>query len=71
MVALGSPHEGRSSGGETRAAYPRSRHPWVRLYVGLLAGPSRPKIELYQGDSPPYGALWISRITGPRGLAIR
>jgi len=38
----------------------------VRLYIGLLAEPSRPKIESYQGDSSPYGALWISRMTGPR-----
>ena len=29
---------------------------WVRLYVGLFAGPSRPKIEQHQGDSPLRGA---------------
>lgn len=46
-------------------------HLWIRLYVGLLAGPSGPRIEQHQGDSPPYGALWISRITGPRDPAIR
>ena len=44
---------------------------WVRLYAGLLAGPSHPKIELYQGESPPYGALCISRITRPTGPSIR
>lgn len=44
---------------------------WVRPYPGLLAGPGRPKIELHQGESPPYGALWISRLTGPTGPSIR
>lgn len=44
---------------------------WVRLFIGLLAGPRRPKIDWYQGDSPPYGALWKNRITGPRDPAIR
>jgi hypothetical protein len=54
-----------------KAAYLPSSHLWVRLYVGLLAGPSSPKIELYQRDSVPYGALWISRITGPWDPAIK
>lgn len=49
----------------------RSAPCWVRLYIGLLAGPSRPKIESHQGNSPPYGALWISRLTGPKDPAIR
>lgn len=48
-----------------KAAYPPSSDLWVRLYVGLLTGPSSPKIELYQRDSVPYSALWLSRITGP------
>lgn len=44
---------------------------WVRLFIGLLAGPRRPKIEPHQGDSPPDGAPWISLITGPTDPAIR
>ena len=42
-----------------------------RLYVGLLAGPSRPKIEPYQEDSPLYGGLWISGLTGTGDPAIK
>lgn len=31
----------------------RSAPRWVRLYIGLLAGPRHSKIGSYQGDSPP------------------
>ncbi len=44
---------------------------WDRFYAGLLAGPRRPKIELYQGERQSYGALGISRITGLTGPSIR
>ena len=71
MVQVSSPHEGRSGWGQTKAGYSRQGPLWVRLYVGLLTGPSRPKIQLYQGDSRPFGGMWISCITGPRGPAIR
>lgn len=30
----------------------RSAPCWVRLFIGLLAGFRRPKIEWYQGDTP-------------------
>lgn len=43
----------------------------VALYAGLLAGASRPKIVMHRGETPPYGALWASRITGPAGSSIR
>ena len=71
MVQVSSPHEGRSGWGSNEGSALSARSPWDRLYVSLLAGPSRPKIKPYQGDSPPYGALWISRITGPRDPATR
>lgn len=56
--------------GREKALHPQPEHTWAWLYVDLLAGPSGHKIMLYQGDSPPYGALWISHITGLRDLAI-
>ena len=49
----------------------RSATCWVRLYIGLLAEPCRHNIEPYRGDGPPYGGLWVSRVTGPRDPAIR
>lgn len=70
-VRVGLPHEGRSGWGQMLAAYRRQGTSWVRLYVCLLAGPRRPKIKPYQGASPQYGALWVSRITGPLGPSIR
>lgn len=54
----------------TSACFGRRAYRWVRLDVGLLVGLRRPKIEPYQGEIPPYGALWVSRITGPTGLPI-
>lgn len=35
------------------------------VYFALLADPSRPKIQSYQGGSAPWGALWVSRVPGP------
>lgn len=68
---VGLPHEGRPGWGQMLAAYRRQGAAWVRLYVRLLAGPSRPKIKLFQGKFPPYGALRVSRITGFGGPSIR
>ena len=53
---------GVALGGQSKPALRRQHRPWVWLYVGLLAGPSRPKIEPYQGDSPPCGALWLRSV---------
>lgn len=64
-------HCTRTSQGENHRSAPPIERLWIRLYIGLLAGPGGSKIKQYQGDSPPYGALWISRITGPRDPAIR
>jgi|AntDryMetagUQ889_1029465.scaffolds.fasta_scaffold00439_8 hypothetical protein len=41
------------------------------VYVGLLIGIRHPKIAPYQGRSPPYGALCVSRIIGPKGPSTR
>lgn len=35
----------------------------VRLCDYLLAAPASHKIDTYQGDSPPFGALWVRPIT--------
>lgn len=37
----------------------------------LVSRPSHPKIEMYQGESLPCGALCVSCITGPTGQSIR
>jgi len=31
---------------------------WVRLYAGLLAGPSLPKLKPNQGVTVPFAGVW-------------
>ena len=47
------------------------RYHRVRLSAALLAGPCRPKIELYQGEGLVQGALRINRLTGPKGPPVK